>query len=102
MSAAEAVGARDFTVEDGAISAFSSCTSSSSSSESLRMTTAENIVVEVTEEPPSELLIPWGVGEEIFLLWRRRKIHHWGLLGGTALLKYLWAVVAWGDLCRGP
>jgi hypothetical protein len=50
--------AGDFTVEDGAISAFSSCTSSSSSSESLRMTTAENIVVEVTEEPPSELLIP--------------------------------------------
>jgi hypothetical protein len=38
----------------------------------------------------------------IFLIRRRRRILHWDLLGGTALLKERWAAAVWGDLWRRP
>jgi hypothetical protein len=49
------------------------------------MSLSHVVVVEVAKKPPSEILIPRGIGEDIFLV--RRKIHHWDLLGGSALLK---------------
>jgi hypothetical protein len=72
----EMVGAEDITVEGGAASASAASSSHTISSFS---SVAEDddvaiagwpkkTVVEVTKELRDELLIPWGVGEEIFLI----------------------------------
>jgi hypothetical protein len=45
----------------------------------------KNTMVEVAKEPPGEILILRGVGEDIFLI--QRKIHHQDPLKGSALLK---------------
>jgi hypothetical protein len=46
----------------------------------------EDVAVEVTEELPGELLIPWGISDGIFLAWRWSQIHNWDRLRRTALL----------------
>jgi hypothetical protein len=53
------------------------------------------------QKPSGELLIPRDISDEISLIRRRRKIHHFSLHGGSPLLPHRWAGAAWGDLQRG-
>jgi hypothetical protein len=56
----------------------------------------KELTVEVTKESFDEFLIPWGVGDEIFLI--QRKIHHRDPLRRPTLLKDRWVHAAGRDL----
>jgi hypothetical protein len=50
------------------------------------VTEPKDVAVEVTEELPGELLIPWGISDGILLAWRWSQIHNWDRFRRTALL----------------
>jgi hypothetical protein len=92
----EAVGAGDFTGEDGtalASAASSSCTSSffligvTEDQDLAIAERPEEFAVQVTKKLFGELCIPCDVRDEVLLIQRRRKIHHQDLLRGSTLLK---------------
>jgi hypothetical protein len=53
----------------------------------------KDVAVEVTKKFSSELLIPWDISNETFLIKRWRKIHHMSL-ARAPLLKHRWARVS--------
>jgi hypothetical protein len=80
-SSTETVGAEDFTAKDGMVSAtmlyllffFIGVTEDDDLAIDGQ---PKEPTVEVTEESLGKLCILWGVKNEIFLIWRIRKIHH--------------------------
>jgi hypothetical protein len=109
-SAAEAVGDGDLVAEDGTTSASmtsSSRTSSSSSSESLRtMILSSPGGPRISQLMSSKSLLANSSSRDVSGMRPssfedEERSNHWGLGGGTTLLKHRRAVAALGDLWRG-